>query len=296
VLKKEYVVEKGEERRVAHAWADEVVRHFLGAPGIAHTRIAFVNSATGKKEVCVVDYDGKNFQRLTDDRSIALFPKWSPDGKTIAYTTYRAGGAHLFLLGLDGQKTPLAQYEGLNSAASWLPDGQSLVATLSMGRDPNLYLIDRAGRVQRALTNSSAVDTAPTVSPDGQRLAFTSDRPGYPQIYTMDVSGANLKRLTQSGQCDSPAWSPQGDLIAFAMSEFGGNFDIYTAEVGSGALRRLTYGEGNNENPSWSPDGRYIVFVSTRRGREQLWIMGFDGSNPQVIDVPGRSYTPHWGP
>jgi TolB protein len=298
ILKKRYVAEFGDHRRVAHEWADEVVRHFLGSAGIAHTRIAFVNDATGKKEVYTVDYDGGNLRRLTDDRSIALLPKYSPDGRQLVYTTYREGAPQLYLLGADGQsKTPLCRFAGLNSAACWLPDGKSLVVTLSMGREPNLYLVDAAGRVLRQLTSSSALDTAPTVSPDGLHLAFTSDRPGYPQIYVMDMNGANLRRLTQSGQCDSPAWSPQGDLIAFAMSEFGGRYDIYTAEVTSGALRRLTWGDGDSENPAWSPDGRYIVFTSTRRGRRGLWIMGFDGSNPQPVgDIPGRSYTPHWGP
>ncbi len=298
ILEKKYVLEPGQERRAAHEWADEVVRYFLGERGIAQTRIVFVNDATGKKEVYAVDYDGHNLQRLTQDRSIALLPKVSPDGRWIVYTSYAGGQPWLYLMSADGrERRVLCQYDGLNGAAAWTPDGKSLVATLSLGRDPNLHLVDLQGRLLRTLTNSQSVDTAPTVSPDGLHLAFTSDRPGYPQIYVMDTSGANLRRLSQGGQCDSPAWSPQGDLVAFTMSEFGGPFDIFTLDVASGAQRRLTWGEGDNENAAWSPDGRYLVFTSTRRGKPELWIMGFDGSNPQRLgNIPGRSFTPHWGP
>ena len=298
ILEKKYVVEFGQERKVAHEWADEVIRYFSGQAGIAHSQVVFVNDATGKKEVCVVDYDGHGFRRITDDRSIALLPKFSPDGRWIAYTAYREGTPVLYLLSPDGrQKKTLCRYEGLNSAAAWLPDGKSLVATLSMGRDPNLYWVDLEGRVLRVLTQAGAIDTAPTLSADGLRLAFTSDRPGKPQIYTMDMNGSNLKRLSQSGLCDSPAWSPQGPLVAFACSEGGGNFDIYTVDTGSQDRRRLTWGEGDSENPGWSPDGRFLVFTSTRRGKAELWIMGEDGSNPHPLgDLPGQSYSPHWGP
>lgn len=298
VLEKKYTLEADQRRRIGHQWADEIVRYFLGQPGIGQSRIAFVNDATGKKEVCLIDYDGTNFRRLTDDRSIALFPKLSPDGQWIVYTTYKDGNPHLYILGADGQqKRPLCRYDGLNSAAAWLSDGKSLVATLSLGRDPNLHIVDLEGRVLRTLTNAASVDTAPSPSPDGLHLAFTSDRPGFPQIYSMDVSGANLRRISQgNGQCDSPAWSPQGDLVAFSMSAAGGNFDIYVIEIGSGNQKRLTWGEGDNENPAWSPDGRFLAFTSSRRGRPELWVMGADGSAPRLLaEIPGRSFTPSWG-
>lgn len=298
ILEKRYVNEVGRERESAHAFADEIVKYFLGTPGVAHSKIYFINNITGKKEVCVVDYDGAGFRRLTNDKSISLLPKVSPDGKSLLYISYRGGNTHLNVMDTDGlQRRVLCQFEGLNGAAMWMPDGRSVIATLSYAGDPNLYQVDLSGRVMKALTNSFSVDTAPYPSPDGLHLAFTSDRPGYPQIYTMDTSGANLKRITSNGECDSASWSPQGNLIAFSKSEFQGNFDIYTIDIGSGVTQRLTFGTGNNENPSWSPDGRYLVFTSTRRGKSELWIMGFDGSNPQPLgNIPGQSFTPHWGP
>jgi TolB protein len=155
--------------------------------------------------------------------------------------------------------------------------------------------VDLDGRILQELTNSAAADTAPTISPDGFRIAFTSDRPGPPQIYAMDATGANIRRLTNGPQADSPHWSPLGHLLVFTQLEKK-FFDLWTLEVATGKLSRVTYGEGENENPCWSPDGRHIVFTSTRGGRPELWVMGADGSNPRRLgQIPGRSFTPHWG-
>jgi TolB protein len=297
VFQKKYPLELGGERALAHDFADDVIRHLTGRPGVSDSRIVFVNDATGKKEVCVVDYDGANFKRLTNDKSIALFPKASPDGKTVSFTTFKDGWPTIHAIGIDGQgRRPLCRYEGLNATAAWLPDGQGLVATLSLGRDPSLHVVDLQGRLVRTLTNAAAVDTAPAPSPDGAQVAFTSDRPGRPQIYVMGANGANLRRLVvMNGWCDSPAWSPEGHLVAFTFSERGKNFDIYTVEAATGRTERLTFGEGDNENASWSPDGRWLVFTSTRRGRPELFIMGADGSHPRPLgDIPGRSFTPDW--
>lgn len=295
VLSKSFALEDG-ARRVAHLWSDEIVRYLTGQPGVAASRIVFVNDVTGKKEVCVVDSDGGNFRRLTNDRSIALFPKLSPDGKAILFTTYREGSPAIYVMESNGQNPrALCRYPGLNAAASWTPDGRSVVATLSLGREPNLYVVDMQGRVIQTLTQSAAADTAPTVSPDGLRVAFTSDRPGPPQIYVMDMTGADLRRAVTGGQCDSPHWSPLGHLVVFTMIEKR-YFDLWTLEVSTGKTQRLTFGEGDNENASWSPDGRHIVFTSTRGGRPELWIMGADGSLPRPVGpIPGRSFTPHWG-
>ncbi|MBK8575527.1 MAG: PD40 domain-containing protein [Elusimicrobia bacterium] len=295
VLSKKFLLDE-DARRVAHRWADEIVRYVTGQPGIAASRIVFVNDAAGKKDVYRVDADGENLLRLTRDNSIALFPKLSPDGEWIIFTSYRGGRPSIDRMRSDGRdRTTLCRFEGLNSAAAWMPDGKSIVATLSDGRSPNLFHVDLEGRVVQALTNSSAVDTAPTVSPDGDRIAFTSDRPGTPQIYFMDVSGANLRRAVSGPLADSPHWSPLGHLIVFTQLEKK-FFDLWTLEVATGKLSRLTFGEGDNENATWSPDGRRLVFSSTRGGRPELWVMGADGSTPRrLAQIPGRSFTPHWG-
>jgi TolB protein len=111
----------------------------------------------------------------------------------------------------------------------------------------------------------------------------------------MGTNGSDLRRMTKGPRADSPHWSPLGHLLIFTMQEKN-YFDLWTLEVATGKTARLTFGEGDNENASWSPDGRHVVFTSTRGGRPALWLMGADGSNPRPLgQIPGRSFTPHWG-
>lgn len=284
-------------RALAHRIADDVVKAATGRDGIARTRIAFVNNATGHKEVYVMDYDGDAVKRLTDDKSIDLLPRFSPDGRRLAYTTYKDGNPDLFLLDLEtGRASTLSDEQGLNIAGGWSPDGSKLLMTLSRGKSPNLYLKDlNAGSVER-LTSHFGADSTPTFSPDARQVAFVSDRSGNPQIYVLDLATKQARRLTNMNWCDAPAWSPTGEWIAFAgRANRKDKMDVFLVDVTGGQVRQLTHGEGSNEDPSWSPDGRLLAFSSTRGGRSQVFVMDADGSAPRLAaEVPGASSTPHW--
>lgn len=285
-------------RRIAHKISDEVVLRFTGEQGIAQTRIAFSNDTTGKKEIYVVDYDGHNLKRLTNDKSIALFPRWSPDGNKICYTTYKDKNPDLFVMNADGTGVrPLSVRQGLNTAARWSPDGQYIALTLSLGKDPNIYLISPQGQLVRQLTFGRGAEISPDFSPPGNHIVYTSDRPGYPQLYIIDINGRRRKRLFNGQYCDSPAWSPRGDRIAFTMLTGGKYFDIYVIDIFGRRPKRLTFNSRNNENPAWSPDGRFIVFTSKRNWKNELFIMSVDGTNQhRVVDLKGECFTPIWSP
>ncbi len=284
-------------RPLAHRIADDVVKAATGRDGFARTRIAFVNGQTGHKEVYVMDYDGEGVKRLTDDKSIDLLPRFSPDGTKIAYTSYRAGNPDLYLIDLEtGKVSVVSNEQGLNIAGGFSPDGTKLLMTLSRGRSPNLYMKDMiTGKVSR-LTYHFGADSTPTFSPDARQAAFVSDRSGNPQIYLLDLATKRTRRLTNLNWCDSPAWSPTGEWIAFAgrANRFD-KMDIFLVDVTGSQVRQLTHGEGSNEDPTWSPDGRVLAFSSTRDGRRRIYAMDADGSAPRPVgDVPGPSSTPSW--
>lgn len=298
ILAKEYKGPLKDWRRLVHRFADDIVMQFTSEPGVASTRIAFVSQNGRNKELYVMDYDGAGLTALTADRSIALSPAWSPDGSLLLHTSYRGGsGPRVFVIPSAGGRSYLVSGRpGLNTSASYSPDGREIVLTLSQDGNAEIYLLDARGGSPRRLTKARGIDTSPTWSPTGREIAFTSDRGGAPQVYVMDHEGGNVRRLTfDVGYTDSPAWSPKGDRIAF-VSRTGGGFDIYTVNA-DGSDARLVVSGNSNENPRWSPDGRHLVFASNRGGDFGLWVTDLDGTPPRKLDTGGRTaISPAWSP
>lgn len=298
---KAYVGSTKDVRRVAAQMANDIVYFFTGERGFFMSKIAAVDNSTGKKEVVVMDVDGKNQVQLTKYASITLLPSWSPFGNQIAYTSYKAGNPDLYVADLvKGVTRRVSYHSGINTGGTFSPSGDELALTLAKDGDPEIYVIDASsGREKARLTRSYGVDSSPTWSPDGRRLAFVSSRAGGAHVYVMNRDGSGVRRLTFSGsQNVSPSWSPRGDRIAFAGRDAGA-FDIFVVEVESGRISRVTQDAGDNEDPAWSPDGNYLVFSSTRdrKSRSQLYIASVDGrTQTRITNGPGAYSNPRWSP
>ncbi|MCH6579497.1 MAG: PD40 domain-containing protein, partial [Nitrospinae bacterium] len=231
LLGKRYQGRKSYMRKMMHRFADEVMEQLTGKRGVADTRLAFLSRTPQGKEMYAVDFDGANVKKLTDERSIILAPDWSPDGRSIVYTSYQDHNPDLILLATNGsRRRPLLKLPGLNSAPAWSPDGTKISLVLSKDSNSEIYVLNRWRKLTR-LTRHFNIDTSPTWSPDGKKIAFTSDRSGTgrPQIYIMDAESGDrtgVMRITfQSRYNDNPAWSPDGDKIAYA-SLINGRFQI----------------------------------------------------------------------
>jgi TolB protein len=298
LLVREYRASQSEWRSLVHAFADDVVRLFTGEPGVSQTRIAFISGQGKAKELYVMDFDGARARALTADQSLALSPAWSPEGSLLLFTSYRSGqGPQVFVIASDGGRPYLISGRaGLNTCASYSPDGREIVCTLSLDGNPEIYVLDARGGSPRRLTNSRSIDTSPCWSPTGREIAFTSDRAGTPQIYVMDREGGNLRRLTYDVEyTDSPAWSPKGDRIAFVARTAAG-FDIYLCRA-NGSDTRLAVSGFSNENPRWSPDGRHLLFASNRDSVSGLYVTDLDDRPPRRLDTGGlRAQSPAWSP
>lgn len=306
ILAKRLLGKVDEIRSLMHRIGNEIISTLTGNDGIFLTKIAYVGTSTGHKEIYTCDYDGYNAQQITLDQSIALLPSWSPQGHQIVYNSYKQGGANLYLRTLaSGEDRLLSNRVGLNIGACWIPNQEKLALTLSQKGNPDIFTIDLSGKIINRFTNNWGIDVSPSFSPDGTKMAFVSDKYGNPQIYIKDLGSKEEKRLTYGGYYEisfegkynsSPAWSKL-DRIAFSGSNDGINFDIYTINPDGSHLRRLTEGQGNNEDPCWSPDGRYIVFSSNRNGGYQLYIMNANGQNQRRITFQkGEQTSPSWSP
>ena len=248
----------------------------------AQARIAFMSDRDGHVpkgdvlptfEIYVMDADGGNQQNLTNDPSHDMYPAWSPDGKRIAFTSYR---------------------DGHDDAIHGRPTAE-------------IYVMDADGGNPQHLTNDLNDDRYPSWSPNGKRIVFSSERDGHfigefeitsSEIYLMDADGGNQQRLTENRKNDwSPSWSPDGKRIAFASDRKGDfeNLEIYVMDADGGNQQKLTNNRFDDLRPSWSPDGKRIAFYSLRDGNAEIYVMDDDGGNPQnLTNHPHADVSPEW--
>jgi TolB protein len=295
-------------RLFAHTISDEIHKSQRALNGVARSKLTFDSDRDGErmggtvqnrsiKEIYISDYDGENQRRVTVGKTLNIAPRWSPDGRSIAYTSYRRGGANLFISNIfQGTLEEVTKGDkvGENWLPAWSPDGTRLAFSTTRDGNPEIYVVNRDGSNPRRITNHPGIDITPTWSPSGTQIAFVSDRTGTPQIYVVGADGLNLSKKTSESYCDRPTWSSAPfNEIAFA-SRSGPGFDIKVLDLTSGATRTLTAGEGTNESPSFSPNGRHLVFTSTRSGKAQVFTIARDGKNVRQITKAGNNEKPDW--
>jgi TolB protein len=299
LIGKRYVARTRDFRRIAHKFADEIINQFTGVPGVFNTRLAYVSTSGGRfKEVYVAHLDGTERFQVTNNRTINLFPSWTPDGKSLLYTSYkdRSPGLYRFEL-FSGKEVKWSPGIGRYIGGQTSPDGQYVAATLEQGGDTSLYLLDSTGKLIRRLTADPGLEVSPSWSPDGKQLVFVSDRSGSPQLYVLDVASGKTRRLTYSGGYNTaPSWSPRGDRIAFT-GRVGRRFAIFSIPAEGGEARQLTSDAYDSEDAAWAPDGRFIAFSSNRAGRSHIYIMQVGGENQRRLPGSGGDDTsPSWSP
>ena len=257
-------------------------------------RITFASVRMGNTDIYVMDADGTNETRLTDNRALDINPAWSPDGRRIAFTR----SADIYVMNADGtNEMRLTENKARYADPAWSPDGHHIAFTSDRDGNWNIYVMDADGTNETRLTDNEASDDQPTWSPDGHHIAFASVRDGNRDIYVMDADGTNVTRLTDSTARDiDPAWSPDGRRIAFA-SVRNENWDIYVMDADDTNVTRLTDSMARDIDPAWSPDGRRIAFSSGREGDLRIYVMDADGTNvTRLTNGPGDDARPSWEP
>ena len=282
-------------RRAIHQLSDDVVFALSGEKGIAQTQIAYAQQTGSGREVFVADYDGYGARQVTHDRNLDFSPAFSPDGRSLAYSSMRGRGFAICLMDLaTGKDRVLAGYPGSSLSPAFSPDGQLLAFASSKDGNHEIYAVRLDGTGLVRLTHNPGIDVQPTWSPNGRQLAFCSDRAGSPQIYVMDGDGSNVRRLTSDeARNESPSWSPRGSLLAF-MTRQGNGYDVCATQVTGGTVYNLTQGRGSNESPHWAPDGRHLLMVSSRDGPARLYILNTDNGEIFPLPVSGNVQTPAW--
>jgi Tol biopolymer transport system component len=194
---------------------------------------------------------GGSATRITDDFADPALPDWSPDGRTIAFQSYKGGNVHVWTMRPDGsQPRQLTFGEYDDREPRFSPDGRRIAFSSDRGGSYDIWTLDlRSGELAR-LTDRPDEEYQPTWSPDGDEIAFvTAQRvvePGHKlgQLYeltarTIDAVDAAGNRRTlvseEAGRIASPSWGPDGERIAYALSS-PSESHLMVAAVGADAV------------------------------------------------------------
>jgi Tol biopolymer transport system component len=271
--------------------------------------LAVVASSGSATDIYLIRADGTSPYNLSDHPAYDFDPIWSPDGRQIAFISYRGGEAlnngKIFVATLDADRQvadlrPITDYRESHELAAWSPDGVWLLFTSALeqeGRAEDVFIARADGTELRPLTTDPARDLNPAWSPDGTWIAFESDRDGRREIYLIRPDGTGLVNLSRDPAWDTgPVWSPDGRWIAFESNR-DGNREVYVIRPDGSGLRNLTVDPAPDLAPLWSPDGRWIVFESLRETERKVFVVRPDGSGlARVSFAQGTAVTPAWSP
>jgi eukaryotic-like serine/threonine-protein kinase len=276
-------------------------------------RLAFFRLAKEGIQLVTAPTDGSRFDVVAEFAPVTyyLYPRWSPDGRWIAYQRGDSIRFDIFVApATGGQPHLLTRDNNMISGFAWLPDSSGIVYSSSRGGTmpylPTLSLWQgtlRDGAVRR-VTSGETSYMSPDISKSGailvSRMKLQTD------IWRFPVDGPpadNVHRgvrvTRQTGLVLTPTASPNDKEVAF-LSDSGGHANLWVVNTETGGLRQITHERDPNVTlgvPVWSPDGHAIAFVSSR-GNQGLtfgiWLVDSDGSNLRNLVDPGLG--PAWSP
>jgi TolB protein len=290
----------------------------LGAPQPESIVVTRVFPQPGQIGVFVADADGAHEHPLTTTPDVDYDAVWSPDGKSIVFTSERNGSADLYRVQPDGGGIErLTDNPAYDDQAAFSPDGKRLVFVSTRGDGTaDLYTMDLGSRAAKQLTSGTAGDFRPSWSPDGQWIAFASDRTStFPfshgrwerlqiaEVYVIHPDGSGLKQLTPHGDfCGSPKWSADSRrVLAYCMGgeqtldnrrsapEHPEDTRIVSIDLASGSMSNAVVGHGVNFNPSPLADD---VIGYIRKDGPDRGIQYSDGKRGPAGDIRTASWSP----
>jgi tricorn protease len=238
-------------------------------PSYSNGRVAFTYLA----DVWVADENGGNVQRLTVNRARDAYPKFSPDGKWIAFSSDRNGNLDVYIIpSTGGTAKQLTHHSADDTVLGWTPDGRGVLFSSQRGEDfmAQLYVVSVDGGMPWHA--GPDMGNAASFSPDGKRIAYNPKGQVYwrkyyrgayaTDVWIEDVSAKKFTQLTDFDGLDSwPMWSRDGDIYFVSDRDGNGLTNIWrTAEAGGKAEKVTSFRSGDVRFPSISADGRTIVF------------------------------------
>lgn len=285
-------------------------------------KIAFTSTSDNPNpEIYLMNPDGTDVERITDNLVGDAFPRLRPDGRRIVFDSnrLRAEGdsilrSDLFVMKTDGSEQT---FVARGSSAVWSPDGKRLTfhasasgLTTPIRQDPGGPTIDSdifivnvgaaldEGTEPTNITNTpTEIEEDPNWSPDGEKIVYTrfnvGDNPNQPtgmEIFMVNADGSGTpEQLTfNSAEERAPSWSPDGSRILFMCRYGGPDFEICIMNADGSGLVQVTHNFVQELSIQWSVGGDQLVFNRpVAPGRQQIFSINVDGTGEmQLTDTP----------
>ncbi len=274
--------------------------------------IVYVSEVDGDAEIYLADPDSGEavpVERLPS--STESGPKWSPDGKYVAFVSGGTDNLDIRVVGVDGTSASsgeepwsIASSEGNEESPRWNADGDQVAYVTDADGHSDVYVAVLEGASAVRITADETEEFLGDWSPDGQWLVFS--RRGNEEsrgLWLRNPAGVNLFRLTSDDDV-APVWSPDGDAIAFVRN-VDGNRDIYLLLPeddddwrSAVKARPLISSPAADHSPDWAPDGDTLVYVSERDGNPEIYTLESDEDEPpqRLTTNEASEGQPVWSP
>jgi serine/threonine protein kinase len=274
-------------------------------------RVASFSVVDGHIQLSTSALDGSEVRTIArSDAGYHRYPRWSPDGRWIAYQRGDNVRFDIFVVAAaGGEPRQLTHDRNIMSGLAWLPDSTGVVYGSSRGYtvpylSPLRLWEARLDGTARAITPADVWYEQPDVHDSGliaaarMRMRFDLWRFPFGRDATDNVRQA-VPITRQTGQVLTPTAAPDGDQIAY-LSDSGGHANLWVTSTRTGGSRQITFEDGADVSvgaPVWSPAGDAIAFVSSKglTGFEfGVWVVNADGSNLRNLARSGLGMA--WSP
>jgi len=225
------------------------------------------------------------------------YPAWSPDGRTICYSTQHNLWVVLFS---GGRPRQLTTGGVLDSAPAWSSDGRHVYFSSYRGGTLALWRVGARGGSPERLTIGTGQESHPSVSRDGSRLAYSTQTVDH-RVVVRDLLTAAETELTQMRDADMPSLAPDKSQIVFVSERWGPDADLWVQPLErgqpSGPARRVTEHPGSESHPTFSPDGEWVAYYRIVDEQRDIWTISMSSGHPiQFTDHPATDIHPAWSP